>query len=168
MENLLLESSKTHTFVTTCIELDGCIIIPEAPLSFIRVIVKSRAQYLRFTLDSLLLTTPIIMPKKDFDDYSPHNLLEKPLLSHVSNVLLIDNYDSFTWNIYQYLKLEGAAEVTVVRNDAVTLENLINTKPSHLVISPGPGHPEVDAGISNAAIHHFGGKIPVLGICLGQ
>lgn len=100
------------------------------------------------------------------DCYSPDSF-GKVQLPHASNVLLIDNYDSFTWNIYQYLRLEGA-KVTVVRNDNITLQDLIAAKPSHLVISPGPGHPDVDAGISNSAIEHFSGEIPILGVCLGQ
>lgn len=84
-----------------------------------------------------------------------------------SNLILIDNYDSFSWNVYQYLVLEGA-KVTVYRNDEVTLEELIAKHPTQLVISPGPGHPDTDAGISNDAIRHFSGKIPVLGVCMGQ
>ncbi|KAJ5883032.1 Multifunctional tryptophan biosynthesis protein [Penicillium subrubescens] len=88
-------------------------------------------------------------------------------LSTASNVILIDNYDSFTWNVYQYLVLEGAT-VTVFRNDEVTVEDLVAKNPTQLVISPGPGHPETDAGISNAAIKHFSGKIPIFGVCMGQ
>jgi anthranilate synthase/indole-3-glycerol phosphate synthase/phosphoribosylanthranilate isomerase len=80
---------------------------------------------------------------------------------------MIDNYDSFTWNVYQYLILEGAT-VTVFRNDKVTLDDLIHINPTHLVVSPGPGHPDRDAGISNSAIRHFAGKIPILGVCLGE
>ena len=87
--------------------------------------------------------------------------------SNAPNVILIDNYDSFTWNIYQYLILEGG-KVKVIRNDEINLGELIRLEPSHLVISPGPGRPDTDAGISNAAIEFFGGKIPVLGVCLGQ
>ena len=88
-------------------------------------------------------------------------------LATASNLVLIDNYDSFTWNVYQYLVLEGAT-VTVYRNDEITLDELIAKAPSQLVISPGPGHPETDAGISKEAIKHFAGKIPVLGVCMGQ
>ena len=100
---------------------------------------------------------------------SSMGLLEKarPPLRTASNVILIDNYDSFTWNIYQYLVLEGAT-VTVYRNDEITLDTLISKNPTQLVISPGPGHPSRDAGISNDAITHFSGKIPILGVCLGQ
>ncbi|KAL2795090.1 indole-3-glycerol phosphate synthase-domain-containing protein [Aspergillus keveii] len=100
-------------------------------------------------------------------DHSPHHPTRAVQLKTASNVILIDNYDSFTWNVYQYLVLEGAT-VNVVRNDEITLEELIARKPSHLVVSPGPGHPESDAGISNAAIQHFSGKIPVFGVCMGQ
>ena len=120
-------------------------------------------QYLTYALKWFL----DIMPGKVSKDQFSHECTGTQPLLHTSNVLLIDNYDSFTWNIYQYLKLEGA-EVTVARNDSTTLQDLIDAKPSHLVISPGPGHPDVDAGISNAAIDFFGGKIPVLGVCLGQ
>ena len=84
-----------------------------------------------------------------------------------SNLVLIDNYDSFTWNVYQYLVLEGAT-VTVYRNDEITLENLIAKKPTQLVVSPGPGHPDTDAGISKDAIRYFAGKIPILGVCMGE
>lgn len=88
-------------------------------------------------------------------------------LSSASRVILIDNYDSFTWNVYQYLVLEGAS-VTVFRNDEITLPQLIRKKPTQLVVSPGPGHPLTDTGISRDAIRHFAGRIPVLGICMGQ
>lgn len=81
-------------------------------------------------------------------------------------LLLIDNYDSFTWNIYQYFCQLGA-EVRVVRNDAITLDEMAQLPLSHLVISPGPCTPD-RSGISIAAIRHFTGKLPVLGICLGH
>ncbi|KAL4879417.1 indole-3-glycerol phosphate synthase-domain-containing protein [Aspergillus karnatakaensis] len=100
-------------------------------------------------------------------DHSPHHPAKATQLDTASNVILIDNYDSFTWNVYQYLVLEGA-KVTVIRNDEISLEELIAKKPTQLVVSPGPGHPESDAGISNAAIQHFGGKIPIFGVCMGQ
>ncbi|KAJ5097150.1 hypothetical protein N7456_007871 [Penicillium angulare] len=103
----------------------------------------------------------------DLVDHSPHHPTRAARLDSASNVVLIDNYDSFTWNVYQYLVLEGAT-VTVVRNDEVTVEDLAAKKPTQLVISPGPGHPETDAGISNAAIQHFKGKIPIFGVCMGQ
>ncbi len=79
---------------------------------------------------------------------------------------LIDNYDSFTYNLVQYFG-ELGAEVRVFRNDRITLNELIALNPSYLVISPGPGNPD-DGGVSNAAIRHFTGKIPVLGVCLGH
>lgn len=100
-------------------------------------------------------------------DHSPHQPTAAPKRHTASNLVLIDNYDSFTWNVYQYLVLEGAT-VTVYRNDKVSLEELIAKNPSQLVISPGPGHPDTDAGISKAAIQHFAGKIPILGVCMGQ
>ncbi|KAF9111858.1 bifunctional tryptophan synthase trp1 [Mortierella sp. AM989] len=82
-------------------------------------------------------------------------------------VIMIDNYDSFTWNIYQSLCILGA-DVQVFRNDAITVEEIVALNPTHLVISPGPGHPSESAGISKPAIEHFAGKIPVLGVCLGE
>lgn len=100
-------------------------------------------------------------------DYSPHHPAEVKKLDSASNVILIDNYDSFTWNVYQYLALEGAT-VTVVRNDQVTLKQLIEKKPTQLVVSPGPGHPETDSGVSREAIEYFSGKIPVFGVCMGH
>jgi anthranilate synthase/indole-3-glycerol phosphate synthase/phosphoribosylanthranilate isomerase len=103
----------------------------------------------------------------DIIDHSPHHPDPAPPLSTASNLILIDNYDSFTWNVYQYLVLEGA-KVTVYRNDQITLDQLIAQKPTQLVVSPGPGHPITDSGISRDAIKHFAGKIPVLGVCMGQ
>jgi len=81
-------------------------------------------------------------------------------------LVLIDNYDSFTYNLYQYL-CELGAEVAVVRNDAVTLEEIEAMAPSHLVISPGPGTPK-NGGISMDAIRRFAGRVPILGVCLGH
>lgn len=81
-------------------------------------------------------------------------------------VLLIDNYDSFTWNVYQYLVSAGA-EVVVYRNDKITLDECIALKPTHLVISPGPGAPG-ESGNSMAIMKHFAGKLPVFGVCLGM
>ena len=81
-------------------------------------------------------------------------------------ILVIDNYDSFTYNLVQYLQ-EMGHEVQVFRNDAITVAGIEQLKPSHLLISPGPGDPTT-AGISVAAIKHFGGRIPVLGVCLGH
>ncbi len=82
------------------------------------------------------------------------------------SVLMIDNYDSFTFNVVQYLG-ELGADVVTHRNDAITLEEIEVLAPSHLVISPGPCTPN-EAGISMAAIRHFAGRLPILGICLGH
>ncbi|MCG3729559.1 aminodeoxychorismate/anthranilate synthase component II [Vibrio cincinnatiensis] len=81
-------------------------------------------------------------------------------------LLIIDNYDSFTYNLYQYFCQLGA-DVQVVRNDAINIEQIEALSPSHLVISPGPCTPN-EAGISLAAIEHFAGKLPILGVCLGH
>ncbi|CAN9456807.1 unnamed protein product [Alternaria alternata] len=107
------------------------------------------------------------MPALALIDHSPNNPTPSPPIPTASNVILIDNYDSFTWNVYQYLVFEGAT-VTVYRNDEITVEELIAKNPTQLVISPGPGHPERDAGISNAAIKHYSGKIPIFGVCMGE
>lgn len=81
-------------------------------------------------------------------------------------VVMIDNYDSFTYNIYQYLCVLGA-EVHVFRNDKITVEEVQALDPTHIVISPGPGNPK-DAGVSAAVIEAFQGKRPIMGVCLGQ
>lgn len=81
-------------------------------------------------------------------------------------LLVIDNYDSFTYNLVQYLG-ELGQEIAVFRNDQITLEEIATMQPRKIVISPGPGRPE-DAGISIALIQTFGGKIPILGVCLGH
>ncbi|MGC8493811.1 MAG: anthranilate synthase component II [Syntrophobacteraceae bacterium] len=81
-------------------------------------------------------------------------------------IFMIDNYDSFTYNLYQYFGMLGA-EVEVARNDEVSIDYIQNRSPSALVISPGPCRPE-DAGISMEAIRMFSGHIPILGICLGH
>jgi anthranilate synthase/aminodeoxychorismate synthase-like glutamine amidotransferase len=81
-------------------------------------------------------------------------------------VLLVDNYDSFTYNLAQYLG-ELGADVTVRRNDAITPDEVAALSPSHIVISPGPGHPR-DAGVSVDLIRRFGPAIPTLGVCLGH
>ncbi len=81
-------------------------------------------------------------------------------------LLMIDNYDSFTYNIVQYFG-ELDQEVKVVRNDQVTLEDIERWQPKYLVIGPGPCSPS-EAGISIPAINHFAGKIPLLGVCLGH
>ncbi|MFA5367816.1 MAG: aminodeoxychorismate/anthranilate synthase component II [Dehalococcoidia bacterium] len=81
-------------------------------------------------------------------------------------LLLIDNYDSFTYNLYQYL-CELGQDVKVVRNDKITIDAIEKLAPERIVISPGPGTP-LDAGISVDAIRHFGPKLPILGVCLGH
>ena len=81
-------------------------------------------------------------------------------------VLLIDNYDSFTYNLYQYL-CELGASVTVVRNDAITVDEARDLQPDFVVISPGPGVPR-DAGISVELIRTLGPNVPILGVCLGH
>ena len=81
--------------------------------------------------------------------------------------VIIDNYDSFTYNLFQYLSALTASEVRVFRNDRVTVAQLEELQPQGIVISPGPGRPE-DAGISIEAVRHFAGRVPLLGVCLGH
>ncbi|MGZ8095298.1 MAG: anthranilate synthase component II, partial [Methylosarcina sp.] len=81
-------------------------------------------------------------------------------------VVMIDNYDSFTYNLVQYLG-ELGADVTVVRNDQVTVEEIESLTPDKIVISPGPCTPR-EAGVSVEAIHQFAGRYPILGVCLGH
>jgi anthranilate synthase/aminodeoxychorismate synthase-like glutamine amidotransferase len=81
-------------------------------------------------------------------------------------IAMIDNYDSFTYNLVQYLG-ELGAEVRVFRNDAITVDELAALAPSHVVISPGPGTPD-DAGITLALIERLAGRVPLLGVCLGH
>jgi anthranilate synthase component 2 len=81
-------------------------------------------------------------------------------------VLLIDNYDSFTYNIFQEIS-ELGAEVRVIRNDRITIDGVLQMAPERVVVSPGPGRPE-NAGISVSLIKKLAGKIPVLGVCLGH
>jgi anthranilate synthase/aminodeoxychorismate synthase-like glutamine amidotransferase len=81
-------------------------------------------------------------------------------------LLLIDNYDSFTYNLFQYLS-ELGEEVVVVRNNKTTLEEIDRMQPERIVISPGPSTPQ-NAGISNDVIKHFGSRLPILGVCLGH
>ena len=81
-------------------------------------------------------------------------------------LLMIDNYDSFTFNLVQYFG-ELGADVKVVRNDVVSVEQIAEMRPDQLVISPGPCTPN-EAGVSVAAIKHFAGKLPILGVCLGH
>ncbi len=81
-------------------------------------------------------------------------------------LLLVDNYDSFTYNLFQYLS-ELGEEVVVIRNDEITVAEIAKMKPERIVISPGPSTPK-NAGISNEVIRHFGSKLPLLGVCLGH
>ncbi|RLB53698.1 MAG: anthranilate/aminodeoxychorismate synthase component II [Deltaproteobacteria bacterium] len=81
-------------------------------------------------------------------------------------IVVVDNYDSFTYNLVQYL-LELGAAVTVFRNDEITVEDLGHLGPEGILLSPGPGRPE-GAGISLACVEHFSGRVPLLGVCLGH
>ena len=81
-------------------------------------------------------------------------------------ILLIDNYDSFTYNLYQ-LTAGINPDVKVVRNDAITVAEIEALHPSHILLSPGPGYPK-DAGVCEDVIAHFAGKVPILGVCLGH
>ncbi len=87
-------------------------------------------------------------------------------MSDAQQMVVIDNYDSFTYNLVQYLGMLGA-KLAVFRNDEIDLPGLDALQPSHLIISPGPCSPK-EAGISVAAIQHFAGRIPILGVCLGH
>ncbi len=88
------------------------------------------------------------------------------IIVFMSNVLVIDNYDSFTFNLVNYLKRAGADSVWVVRNDEINVDAIASRSITHIVISPGPGTPE-DTGIAMDVIRTFSGKIPILGVCLG-
>lgn len=81
-------------------------------------------------------------------------------------ILIIDNYDSFTYNLV-HLVAQHSLDYSVIRNDEITLEQVREMKPSHILISPGPGRPE-DAGISEAIIREMGKETPILGVCLGH
>lgn len=81
-------------------------------------------------------------------------------------IVLLDNYDSFTYNLYQYVEELGLS-CTVIRNDAITPQGILHLRPSHLILSPGPGNPD-EAGITLAAIAELSGKLPILGVCLGH
>ena len=87
-------------------------------------------------------------------------------MSQKIKLLMIDNYDSFTYNIVQYFG-ELGADVEVFRNDEISIEEIVAKNPDRLVVSPGPCSP-LQAGISVAAIQHFAGKLPILGVCLGH
>ena len=81
-------------------------------------------------------------------------------------ILLIDNYDSFSYNLYQLVGCINP-DIRVIRNDELTIEEIEALSPSHIIISPGPGKP-ADAGICEECIIHFAGKLPILGVCLGH
>ena len=83
-------------------------------------------------------------------------------------IAVIDNYDSFTYNLVQFLGEVGAQDIRVWRNDAIDVEELADLHPTHIVISPGPGTPQQDSGISNEVIRVLGETTPILGVCLGQ
>ena len=89
-----------------------------------------------------------------------------PKTTTKTRIVVIDNYDSFTYNLVQELG-ELGAELTVYRNDKTTPEAIERDRPTHIIISPGPGTP-LEAGISNKVIEHFAGKVPILGVCLGH
>jgi anthranilate synthase/aminodeoxychorismate synthase-like glutamine amidotransferase len=84
----------------------------------------------------------------------------------VTRVLVIDNYDSFTYNLVDYIATAGA-EVEVARNDRIDVEEAEAVQPTHVVVSPGPGTP-AEAGVSAAVVERFAGRVPVLGVCLGH
>lgn len=109
------------------------------------------------------------MPQLPLENHTPGESGVRPRLPGAERLVLIDNYDSFTWNLYEYLSREGAT-VNVFRNDQITLEKLISLDPTQLVISPGPGEPDIegDTGISRDAIKYFAGKIPIFGVCMGE
>lgn len=86
--------------------------------------------------------------------------------NRINMILLIDNYDSFSYNVYQ-LTASVNPDVRVVRNDELTLKEIEALAPAHILLSPGPGRPS-DAGICEEAVRYFAGKIPILGICLGH
>ena len=87
-------------------------------------------------------------------------------LTELYMILMLDNYDSFTFNLVHYFEVLNES-VCVYRNDAITLSEIEKLNPSHIVISPGPGRPE-DAGITLSCIQQFAGKIPLFGVCLGH
>lgn len=89
-------------------------------------------------------------------------------MTKVHDIIIIDNYDSFTWNIVQLISEVTDRKIDVYRNDKITIKDLQRFDPRLLVISPGPGHPELDAGISSEAIRSFAGHIPIMGVCMGQ
>ncbi|CAE6443726.1 hypothetical protein RSOLAG1IB_05831 [Rhizoctonia solani AG-1 IB] len=108
------------------------------------------------------VSTPTGDPRSPPLPNPPRSLLpDSPI-----ETLMIDNFDSFTWNLYQQLCMLGA-KVTVLRNNELTANDFPNLRIRNLIISPGPGHPSTDSGISNEAIRYFAGRVPVLGVCMG-
>ena len=85
---------------------------------------------------------------------------------NTGKIVIIDNYDSFTYNLYQYVG-EIRTDIEVYRNDEITIDEIIGKKPSHIILSPGPGFPK-DAGICIELIKRIEGRVPLLGICLGH
>src|SRR5690554_609027 len=109
------------------------------------------------------------MKKRVYKRVSHHEIRKPPFYNQAVSpnmLVMIDNYDSFTYNVVQYL-CELGAEVRVVRNDEASVADIRKLNPTHLVISPGPCSPN-EAGISMEAIQSFAGEIPILGICLGH
>ena len=109
------------------------------------------------------------MPSIPLENHAPGQSSPRSSLTGAERLVLIDNYDSFTWNLYEYLCREGAT-VNVYRNDQISLKELTSLNPTQLVISPGPGEPDIagDTGISRDAIEYFAGKIPIFGVCMGE
>jgi len=82
-------------------------------------------------------------------------------------IVVVDNYDSFTYNLVRYIKLACSLQLKVIKNDELQLNEIIRLKPSYLVLSPGPGHP-IDSGCTIDVINYFHNKVPILGVCLGH
>lgn len=100
--------------------------------------------------------------------YTNYNLFQILIISvkKIDMVLVVDNYDSFTFNLVQYLG-EAGAELVIKRNDQVTIDEIEDLAPERILISPGPCSPK-EAGLSNQVIQHFAGKVPIFGVCLGH
>lgn len=109
--------------------------------------------------------TPSTIPNGETPNGETQKLFPPELTAPIE-VLMIDNFDSFTYNLYQYISLLGVS-VTVIRNDAIRVEDFPKLDIKYLIISPGPGHPLTDSGISADAIKYFMGRVPVLGVCMG-
>ena len=125
--------------------------------------------YLRRVKRSASWPTPQLSCADPYPRHTPHEAIDfsVPLCLCGENMLLmIDNYDSFTYNLVQYLG-ELGQEVVVYRNDEITLDEIAALAPEHIVISPGPCTPN-EAGVSVPLIQRFAGQIPILGVCLGH